>query len=72
MDKMFKNELSFYNHERGMAVAKALLDEHYVVLLSHEENLLILNYEWSLSSNRNEVVFMRRDEFEEEFFESEV
>ena len=68
MDK----ELSFYNHERGMAVAKALLDEHYVVLLSYEEDLLILNYEWSPNANRNNVIFMRRDEFEEEFFEHEV
>ena len=66
------NELSFYSHERGMAVAKALLDEHYVVLLSYEEDLLILNYEWSPHTNRNDVVFMRRDEFEEEFFEHEV
>lgn len=62
------NELSFYNHERGMAVAKALLDEHYVVLLSYEGDLLIVNYEWSSNSDRNDVVFMRRDEFEEEFF----
>lgn len=69
MDKMFQNELSFHNHERGMAVAKALLDEHYVVLLSYEEDLLILNYEWSPNTDRNDVVFMRRDEFEEEFFE---
>ena len=65
------NELSFYNHERGMAVAKALLDEHYVVLLSYEEDLLILNYEWSPHADRNDMVFMRRDEFEEEFFEHE-
>ncbi len=66
------NELSFYNHERGMAVAKALLDEHYVVLLSYEDNLLIINYEWSPITDRNDVVFMRRDEFEERFIESEV
>lgn len=72
MDKMFQNELSFYNHERGMAVAKALLDEHYIVLLSYEEDLLILNYEWSPNTDRNDVVFMRRDAFEEEFFEQEV
>lgn len=72
MDKMFQNELSFYNHERGMTVAKALLDEHYIVLLSYEEDLLILNYEWSPNTNRNDVVFMRRDVFEEEFFEHEV
>ena len=69
---MFNNEVTFKNHDNGLAVAKALLDEDYVVLLSYEEDLLILNYEWSPNANRNDVVFMRRDEFEEEFFESEV
>ena len=69
MDKMFKNELAFKNHENGMKVAKMLLDEDYVVLLSYEEQLLIVNYEWSeRGADRNDVIFMRRDEFEEEFF----
>ena len=63
---MFRNEISFENHERGFEVAKALLDEHYVVLLSYEENLLIVNYEYSHISDRNDVVFMSRDEYEEE------
>ena len=67
------NELAFKNHENGMKVAKMLLDEEYVVLLSYEEQLLIVNYEWSeRGANRNDVVFMRRDRFEEEFFEHEV
>lgn len=59
-------ELSFHNHERGLEVAKALLNEHYVVMLSYEESLLIINYEWSHLSNRNDVVFMSREEYEEE------
>lgn len=62
------NEISFYNHEKGLMVAKALLDEHYVVMLSYEEDLLILNYEWSPNADRNDIIFMRRDEFEEEYF----
>ena len=63
---MYKNELTFYDHESGMQVAKALINEHYVVMLSLEEQLLVINYEWSHSSNRNDVVFMPRDEYEEE------
>ena len=66
---MYVHEISFYNHEKGWQVAKALLDEHYVVMLSYEENLLILNYEWSPLSDRNDVVFMPRDEFEEKYVE---
>ena len=62
-----KNELTFDNHENGMKVAQMLLDENYVVMLSLEGNLLVINYEWSHYSDRNDVVFMRRDEYEEEW-----
>lgn len=60
-----KNELTFKDYENGLAVARALLDENYVVMLSYEEDLLVVNYEWSYCSNRNDIVFMRRDEYEE-------
>ena len=61
-----RNELTFHNHVKGMEVAKTLLDEDYVVLLSYEEDLLVLNYEWSeRGADRNDVVFMREDEFYE-------
>ena len=66
------NEISFYNHEMGLRVAKALLDEHYVVMLSYEEDLLIINYEWSHESNRDDMIFMRRDEFEEEYMKGDM
>ena len=58
------NEIVFNNHHKGLAVAKALLDEDYVVMLSYEEGLLVLNYEWSAGgADRNDVVFMSRDRF---------
>lgn len=60
-----KNELTFKDHENGMAVARMLLEEHYVVMLSFEEELLVVNYEWSHCSDRNDIVFMRKDEYEE-------
>lgn len=60
-----KHEIAFDNHENGMAVARMLLEEHYVVMLSYEENLLIVNYEYSTYSDRNDIVFMRKDEYEE-------
>ena len=65
-----RNEIAFKNHSRGLGVAKALLDEGNVVMLSYEEEFLILNWEFSEhGADRNDVVFMRRDEFEEEFDE---
>lgn len=61
-----KNELTFKNHDNGFKVVKMLLDEGYVVMLSYEEDLLILNWEWSeRGADRNDVILMRRDEFEE-------
>ena len=66
---MYKNEIAFKNHKNGLVVAKALLDEDYVVMLSYENQLLVLNYEWSESgADRDDVVFMRRDEYEEEVY----
>jgi hypothetical protein len=61
-----RNQLVFKNHENGFKVAKILLDEGNVVMLSYEEEFLILNYEFSEhGADRNDVVLMRRDEFEE-------
>ena len=58
-------EILFKNYENGLAVARALLDEDYVVMLSYEGDLLVVNYEYAVYSDRNNVVFMRRDEYEE-------
>lgn len=64
---MYKNEITFKNHKNGLVVAKALLDEDYVVMLSYENDLLIVNYIWSQNyADRNDVVFMDRLEYEEE------
>lgn len=64
-----KNEIVFKNINMGMKVAEILLNEDYVVLLSREDNFLVVNFEFADGADRNEVVFMRRDEFEEEFDE---
>ena len=66
-----KNELVFKNHENGFKVAKILLDEGNVVMLSYEEEFLILNWEWCDSdyADRNEVVFIRCDELADRFDE---
>lgn len=63
---MYKNEIAFKDHDRGFEVAKKLLEEEYVVMLSHEEDLLIVNWEWceAPQANRNYVVFMSLDEYE--------
>jgi phosphopantothenoylcysteine synthetase/decarboxylase len=68
---MMKNELAFKDRNAAFRVADMLIDEDYVVMISKEEDLIIVNYEWSEhNSDRNDVVFMRRDEFEEQYFEA--
>ena len=52
-----KNELAFDTFEDAMTVAKILIKNDYIVMLSKEESLIILNYEWSPHGNRNYVVF---------------
>ena len=42
---------------------------HYVVMLSREEELWIVNYQYSDTCNRNDVVFMSREDFEEKYCE---
>ena len=58
-----KNELAFHNHENALEVARKLIEESYVVMISREEDLIILNYEWAPYGNRNYVVFGDADEY---------
>jgi spore coat polysaccharide biosynthesis predicted glycosyltransferase SpsG len=61
------NEIAFKSKENAINVMKTLLEENYVVLMSREENLYIINYEYSSNSDRNNVVFIDKYEFEEEY-----
>ena len=62
------NELAFETSEAAFkAVESMLTDGHYVVMLSREEQLWIVNYEYSDLNDRNDMVFMPREEFDEKF-----
>ena len=65
-----RKEPGFTDYNRGFDVARALLDEGYIVMLSYEEEFLILTYEFSEhGADRNDVVLMCHDEYEEELDE---
>lgn len=67
---MNRNEIAFKDRNAAFRVAELLLDEEYVVMISKEEDLTIINYEWSEhNSDRNDVIFMPRYEFEEHYCE---
>lgn len=60
-------ELVFNTWSDAIAVAKTLMQNDYVVMLSYEEGLTILNAVWSNDCDRNNVVFMSRDHFDEHY-----
>ena len=66
-----KNEIAFTSRENCMEVARILVEESNVVLISREEDLWILNYEYSEYSDRNDVVFMSQEEFYEQLREEQ-
>ena len=66
------NEIALHSFEDAVAIAKILLNNGYVTMISKEEKLYIVNYEWSPSdANRNDVAFINRDELEEIIFNTE-
>ena len=65
-----KNEIAFETAEAALNTAKNMMEgANYVVMLSREEGLWILNYEWSETCNRNDVVFMSCDDFYDKYTE---
>jgi len=60
-----KNELVFNTLEEAWAVAKVLMDNNYIVMLSKENLMIILNYEWSPCGDRNYIVFGSVDDYVE-------
>jgi len=58
------NTIAIHDKETALKIIELLIDEEYCVMLSREEELYIINYEYSKYSDRNNIVFMQRDEFE--------
>lgn len=59
-----KNEIALRTAESAFKVAEQLLSNgSYVVMISREEQLWIVDYEYAENCDRNEVVFMSRDEW---------
>lgn len=66
------NELAFETAEAAFETVRQMLTNgHYVVMLSREEQLWIVNYEYSDLNDRNDMVFMSREDFEEKYVEVE-
>lgn len=65
-----EGELVLETPEAAFETVRQLLTEgNYVVMLSREEQFWILNYIYSDRCDRNDVVFMSREDFDEKFCE---
>ena len=64
-------EIAIQDKESALEIVKILVEEEYCVLLSKEESLYIINYEYSEYSDRNNVIFMDRGTFENKYIEVE-
>ena len=64
------NELVFETPEAAFAAVKVMLEDgHYVCMVSREEQLWIVDYQYSDRCNRNDVVFMSWEDFDEKYCE---
>ena len=62
-----EGELVFETPEAAFETVRQMLTSgHYVVMLSREEQLWIVNYLYSDTCSRNDVVFMSREDIIEE------
>jgi hypothetical protein len=62
-----EGELVFETPEAAFETVRQMLTKgHYVVMLSREEKFWIVNYLYSDLCNRNDVLFMSRDDIVEE------
>ena len=67
---MSEFNVAIHDYDQACALAKILMDNDYVIMLSMEEQLYIVSAIWSeRHADRNDVVFMDRCEFEEKYVE---
>lgn len=64
-----KNEIALHDKETALKIANLLVDEEYVVMISREEDLYIVNYIYAQYSDRNYVVFMDKEELDTHYCE---
>ena len=64
-----ENEVAIKDRDNALKMMEMLLEEGYVVMMSREEDLYILNWVWTeVDSDRNYICFNHRDYIEEELF----
>lgn len=67
---MSEIEIAVNDYYDATTVVEILMSNGYVVMLSREEQLYIINAVYSDGSDRNSVVFMDAGEFEEKYMKN--
>ena len=72
MKYLTNNEIAVHSYEDASKLAETLIANGYVVMISKEEALYIINYIWSQrEADRNDVTFISREEMEDILFAEE-
>ena len=56
--------LTFSTYEEAAAVQKILIDNGYCTMMGREEQLWTLNWIWAENADRNNVIFLERQDYE--------
>lgn len=71
MNYLTNHEIAVNNLEDTLKLVQVLTNQNYITMVSQEENLYIINYIYSPTCDRNDVVFQDRGVIEEEIFKDE-
>ena len=66
-DYLESDSIAIENYEDVCTLARILLDNEYVVMISREEELFLISWVWSECAERNDVIFINRKGYEEKW-----
>lgn len=66
MNNLPTNEIAIINWDDASKIIPALLNSDYAVMVTLEEDLFIINYEWVNNADRNDMIFRNRGDYEYE------
>lgn len=65
MKYLTDNQIACSNKDRAYEIADLLVQEGHVVMISKEDDLYIVSFEWTNPpADRNEIMFLTREEYE--------
>lgn len=70
IEKYLEQEgIAVKTYKEAAAIAEILAENDYCVMISREDALWIVNWVWSETGDRNDVIFINRGEYECKWWE---